>query len=147
MTVGARRSLRVPAEVARVAELRALVREAASDADAPPECVDDVVQAVDEMATNVIVHGYAGRPGWLELAIEVGERRLVMTLEDEAPAFDPRPHPEPDLSVPPERRTPGGMGIHLLRLSVDTIDHRPRPGGGNILTMIRTFDPHPEEDR
>ena len=147
MSVGTRRSLRVPADVGRVAELRALVRKAALDADAPPECIDDVVQAVDEMATNVIVHGYAGRPGWLELAIEVGERRLVMTLEDEAPAFDPRPHPEPDLSVPPERRTPGGMGIHLLRLSVDKIDHRPRPGGGNILTMTRTFDPRPEEDR
>lgn len=146
MTVGARRSLRIPADVARVADLRALVREAALEADAPPECLDDVVQAVDEMATNVIVHGYAGRPGWVELTVEAGERRLVMTLEDEAPPFDPRPHPEPDLSVPPEHRTPGGMGIHLLRQSVDAIDHRPRPGGGNILTMTRTFDPRPRED-
>jgi serine/threonine-protein kinase RsbW len=145
--VALRRSLRVPAELAHLADLRALAREAAVTAGATGPCIDDVAQAVDEAATNVIVHGFAGRSGWLELTVAHEDDRLVMTLTDDAPPFDPTTHPEPDLSIPPERRRPGGMGIHLIRLAVDTMRHRPRPGGGNILTLTRTIDPRPMEDR
>lgn len=145
--MGTRRRLRVESDLGRVADLRALVRDAAADAGAPEVCVDDIVQAVDETATNVIVHGYAGGPGWLDMQVDQDDLRIVITLEDGAPPFDPTMAPEPDLSIPADRRKPGGMGIHLLRLAVDTVTHRPRPGGGNILTMTRTFDPRPVEDR
>ncbi len=145
--MGTRRRLRVESDLGRVADLRALVRDAAADSGAPEVCVDDIVQAVDETATNVIVHGYAGRPGWLDMQVDQQDERIVITLEDGAPPFDPTMAPEPDLSIPADHRKPGGMGIHLLRLAVDTVTHRPRPGGGNILTMTRTFDPRPVEDR
>ena len=32
----------------------------------------------------------------------------------------------------------GGMGVHLMRLAMDSIRHEPRPGGGNILTLTRS---------
>jgi len=63
------RSIRVDASVGALAEVRSFVRSAAADAGAPAECLEDLVQAVDEAATNTIVHGYDGAPGW----IEVGE--------------------------------------------------------------------------
>ena len=44
---------------------------------------------------------------------------VVITLEDEAPEFDPTAAESPDLSVPPQHRRPGGMGIHLMRLATD----------------------------
>lgn len=133
---------RIPADLARVAELRSLVRSAldALDPDADEACQDDLVQAVDEAATNTIRHGYAGRPGWLEVTAERVDDRLVITMEDEARPFDPTTVPEPDLSVPPEARTPGGMGVHLIRQATDDVRHARRPGGGNILTMTRRLD-------
>ena len=48
----------VPAELNRLADIRALVREVAIEGGAPPVCLDDLVQAVDEAATNIVVHGY-----------------------------------------------------------------------------------------
>ena len=141
------RRLRIPADLDRLAEVRALVRDVAIDGSAPPVCIDDLVQAVDEAATNVIVHGYRGVPGWLDVRAGVEGDRIVITLEDEAPAFDPTVAPEPDLAVAPEHRRPGGMGIHLMRLATDEIGHTARPGGGNILTMARRLDPRPKEDR
>lgn len=133
---------RIPADLARVAELRSLVRSAidALDPDADEACQDDLVQAVDEAATNAIRHGYAGLPGWLEVTAERVADRLVITMEDEARPFDPTTVPEPDLSVPPQARTPGGMGVHLIRQATDDVRHAPRPGGGNILTMTRRLD-------
>jgi len=109
--------------------------------------MDDLVQAVDEAATNVVLHGYGGEPGWIDVTAELVGDRIVVTLEDEAPVMDPTQVPEPDLSIPPERRRAGGMGVHLMRLAMDDISHAPRPGGGNILTMARRLDPRPKEDR
>ena len=31
------------------------------------------------------------------------------------------------------------MGIHLIRELTDGFSYRPRPGGGNILTMVRSL--------
>ena len=141
------RHLRIPADVERVAEIRGAVREVATACNAEPDCLDDLVQAVDEAATNVIVHGYGGGPGWLDVTVGLVDDRIVVTIEDEAPPFDPTIVAEPDLAVPPERRRPGGMGVHLMRLGTDELTHTPRPGGGNILTMARRLDPRRKEDR
>lgn len=145
MTVGTRRHLRVPAQLDRLAEIRALIRAVADAADASVSCMDDLVQAVDEAATNIIVHGYAGTPGWIDVEAEVVGDRIVITLTDEAPTVDPTTFAAPDLAVPPELRRPGGMGVHLMRLATDELRHAARPGGGNVLTLARRLDPRPKE--
>ncbi len=141
------RKIRIPSDVARLVEVREMIRAAATAAGAEAAFADDLVQAVDETATNAIVHGHAGRPGWVEVRLAREGDRLVVTIEDDARPFDPTVVPEPDLSVPPERRRPGGMGVHLARLCVDEISHRLRPGGGNILTLVRRLEPGTKEDR
>lgn len=143
---GVARRLRLPAALERIADARQFVRSAAAEAGAPVECLEDLVQAVDEAATNVVLHGYGGGPGWLEIAAERDGDEFVVTLQDGAPAFDPTSHPEPDLTVPPLARRPGGMGVHLIRESTDRLAYRLRPGGGNILTMVRSLRPDRKED-
>jgi serine/threonine-protein kinase RsbW len=138
---------RIPAELARLSEVRQFVREAGASAAAPPSVIDDLVQAVDEAATNAIVHGYAGREGWVEVSLRRAGADVVVTVEDGAPPFDPTGVPEPDMTVSALDRGPGGMGIRLIRMATDGLAHRPRPGGGNILTMTRSLAPRPEEDR
>ncbi len=68
--------------------------------------------------------------GWVEGVV-------MIRLRDLAPVFDPTRVPPPDLSVPLFDRQPGGLGIHLMRQSVDELRHRPRPGGGNELIMVK----------
>ncbi len=135
--VEVRRRVTIPAELDRLAEIRAVVRDVAHGCEAPADCIDDLVQAVDEAATNIIVHGYRGAQGTIELTAELVSGDIVFTLEDTAPPYDPTTVPPPDLTVPPAQRRPGGMGVHLMRLATDSLVHRPRPGGGNILTLTR----------
>jgi serine/threonine-protein kinase RsbW len=140
------RHLRIRADLGELADVRAFIRDVANAADAPIACLDDLVQAVDEAATNVITHGYGGLAGWIDVGVELAGDRFVVTLEDTAREFDPTAVPEPDLSVPPLARKPGGMGVHLIRASTDAFTHRPRPGGGNILTMVRSRKAGREEE-
>lgn len=143
----ARHAIRIPADLGRLWEVRDLVRAAAEEARATQSCTADMVQAVDEATTNAIIHGHGGHGGWVEVAATTRDDQFVVTIEDDAPAFDPTNVPEPDLSVHPIERRPGGMGVLLARLCVDEMTYRPRPGGGNILTLVRRFERNGKEDR
>jgi len=143
--VMAARTLRIHAELAELAGVRQFIRDVAADAGAPVECLEDLVQAVDEAATNVITHGYEGAPGWIDVSATAEGDDLVIRVEDDAPPFDPTTRPEPDLTIPPLERRPGGMGVHLIRAATDSMTYRPRPGGGNILTLVRSMRPRQKE--
>ena len=128
-----RRQVTIPAELERLAERARSCGRVSTSCAAPADCVDDLVQAVDEAATNIIRYGYRGKTGTIELTAELVGDDIVLTLEDDAPAFDPTAVSSPDLSVPPQHRKPGGMGIHLMRLATDLMV-RARPG-------VATYDP------
>jgi serine/threonine-protein kinase RsbW len=141
-------TLRIPADLGRLWQVRDLVRAAAQEASATESCTADMVQAVDEATTNAIVHGHAdGADGWVEIAATTRDDQFVVTIADDAPPFDPTTVADPDLTVHPAERRPGGMGVLLARLCVDEMTYRPRPGGGNILTLVRKFERNGKEDR
>lgn len=141
------RSIRVTADLARLWQVRDLVRAVAQEAGASEACTADMVQAVDEAATNAIIHGHAGREGWVEVRAATDGDRFIVRIADDAPPFDPTTVPSPDLSIHPGERRPGGMGVLLARICVDEMTYQPRPGGGNILTLVRTFERNGKENR
>ena len=129
------------AAVGRLADVRAAVRAFARDAGADEEGVADLVQAVDELACNVIEHGYAGAPGQLDIVLAATGDEIRVTIRDAAPPFDPRSVAEPRLDLPLDRRPIGGMGVHLARTLTDRMDHRILPGGGNETTLTKRLRP------
>ena len=120
-----------------LAAIRRFVRIALAELGARDGDIDDLVQAVDESATNVIVHGYRGGGGPLEVEAARQGRDVVMVLRDRAPRFDPTNLPAPDTSTPFLARRPGGFGVFLSRELVDEVRHRDAPAGGNELLLIK----------
>jgi serine/threonine-protein kinase RsbW len=134
------RTLRIPSETGHLAEVRSFVREATAAFGATPGVTADLVQAVDEAVCNVIVHGYGGGPGEIELSADLRNGKVEIRILDQSAAFDATTAKAPDLSVPPLARKPGGMGIHLMRTGTDEVHHRERPEGGNELLLVRRLD-------
>jgi serine/threonine-protein kinase RsbW len=136
-------SIAIDAALGELAAVRAFVRERVKAASGDEVTMTDLVQAIDELVTNVIEHGYAGRPGRVDVsASRIGDE-IVLVIRDDAPPFDPRSVPEPPLDLPLERRPLGGMGVHLARTLTDRVDHRILPTGGNEVTVhkrLRTGD-------
>ena len=139
-------TLRIPSAAGHLAEVRAFVRDRTTAFGAPPDVADDLVQAVDEAVCNVIVHGYRGTAGEIEIGAERVGPSIEIRILDRGPSFDPTAATPPDLAVPPGQRKPGGMGIHLVRAAADEVHHRARPGGGNELRLVRRLDRAAEED-
>jgi serine/threonine-protein kinase RsbW len=129
------------ADRSSLAAIRAFVEAQAGAAGLPAGVVDDLIQAVDEAAANIVIHGYGDRPGPLEVEFAIlrqqKARQIRLTLRDQAPAFDPRQVQPPDLSRPFHERKAGGMGVYLIRKCIDALDYRPL-NGGNELTLTKT---------
>jgi serine/threonine-protein kinase RsbW len=139
------RALTIQSDEHRLAEVRAFVRDAVATFGGSKRAADDLVQAVDEAACNVIVHGYRGQPGPIEVEIARRGDAIAIRLLDRAPAFDPTAGPGPDPAAPRRKPRKGGMGVgvHLVRTMMDEVHHAARPDGGNELTLVRSIDDRP----
>jgi serine/threonine-protein kinase RsbW len=134
-------TLAVSAGLSSLAAIRSFVTDACQRLAAPQDAVIDLVQAVDEAATNVTLHGYKGFPGPLEIRVARDGDRLTVTIRDEAPPFDPTTVSPPDLSKLLKKRSIGGLGVHLMRCFTDALIYRRLPDDGNELTLVKRLPP------
>jgi serine/threonine-protein kinase RsbW len=91
--------------------------------------------ALDELITNIIMHGFAGRScGSIKLVIDYADSILSAELVDDGPPFDPLlaeiEEPHGDIAS----RKVGGLGVSIVKASVDQIRYE-RIGGFNCVNM------------
>jgi serine/threonine-protein kinase RsbW len=137
-------TLCVSAELSNLAVIRGFVKDTAAALQIEPDAIADMLQAVEEAATNIIVHGYRGEPGEIEVETVREQAALVVRLRDHAVLFNPTRVPPPDLTLPLQARRLGGLGVHLMRHFTDTLLYRVTPDGGNELTLIRKSKSKPQ---
>jgi anti-sigma regulatory factor (Ser/Thr protein kinase) len=126
---------------ARPEQLPALlefIERACAGADLPEEVAFAVRLAAEEACTNVIRHGYRGSaPGTVAVDIARDGSRVVVTIEDHGPRFDPADAPAPALDASAEDRPLGGLGWHLVRQVMDEVHHAHDAQRGNTLTLVK----------
>lgn len=129
--------MRVSAERKYLAAIRDFVRNQTYAAGVDTADTDCIIQAVDEAATNIILHGYRGNRGVIEIEVILLPDRIIVILRDNAPIFDPTQVPVPDINLPLEQRPVGGLGVHLIRKCVDEFTHTKSSQGGNELLLVK----------
>lgn len=126
---------------ARLENLHALlgwVEHACAEAGLGEDVAFPLQLAVEEVAANVINHGYAAaQPGPIRLAFRTDGDGATIVVEDEAPAFDPADAPAPDLDAGWEERRVGGLGWHLVYQLADEVRYEALPGRGNRITLVK----------
>ena len=120
--------LRVGAKLDVLSSIGAFVIDAATKAGLNPRAAYRLRLAVDEMATNVIVHGkpfeHSG-DDQIRLVSDIDEQSLTITMEDRGPEFNPldREVPDDHLAKPVEQRPIGGLGVFLAIRGVDSFQY------------------------
>lgn len=91
--------------------------------------------AMEEAVVNVMNYAYPKESvNNIDITAEVNDGEIAFSIADSGIPFDPTQKGEPDLSLDAEDRPIGGLGIHLVRQLMDTLDYR-YENGHNILTL------------
>ncbi len=114
----------------------------AEEAGVTPQTLRDVVLILDELFSNIVIHGYRHDPkGEIRVEAAVEDQKVHVTLTDHAPLFNPLLVPEPDTTLPIEARPIGGLGLLFVRRTADELRYWPvepdAPGPANRLRFTK----------
>ena len=129
--------LSVEADLGNLKKVRSFISETGKSLGANDDSVGDMCLVVDEAVTNVILHGYDGRQGTVQVIVESEDGALVITIRDQAKAFNPDEVEAPHLEESLIERDYGGMGVFLIKKLTDAAEFRQLPGGGNELRLVK----------
>lgn len=137
------KTLIVSSSLESLGEISDFVVAAARAAGLDDQAIWEVQLAVDEAATNVIVHAYEGREqGPITVQADVKDDEFVVYLHDRGKTFDPETVPHPDLESPLEERKTGGLGLYLMRKLMDRVEFHFDVAGHNLITLAKRL-PYP----
>ncbi len=96
--------------------------------------------AVDELFSNIARYAYSPGTGRAKVKIEIEEdpAAAVITFTDTGIPFDPLALESPDISLPAEKRSAGGLGVFLVKKTMDSMDYE-YSNGQNILRIRKLF--------
>ena len=92
--------------------------------------------AIDELFCKIASYAYGAGEGKATVRFDYdpAARRVILSFIDEGVPFNPLESDEPDVSLSAEERAIGGLGIFLVKKTMDSIKYR-YENGQNILTI------------
>lgn len=97
----------------------------------PQKIIFQINIAVDEIFSNIAQ--YSGATS-ATLGCEVTEHKILLRFADNGRPYDPTGQPDPDTTLPAEERSPGGLGVYMVKKSMDAVVYDYQ-NGFNILTI------------
>ena len=94
--------------------------------------------AVEEIYVNIANYAYAPETGKAYISVRPDQDNASVTIEfrDNGIPFDPLAKADPDVTLSAEERKIGGLGIYMVKKSMDAMEYS-RKDGQNILTITK----------
>ena len=92
--------------------------------------------AIDELFSNIAYYAYKPEIGEATVRVEVTEEPLavIITFIDNGVPYDPLAKEDPDITLSAEEREIGGLGIYMVKKTMDDITYEYKDGQ-NILKI------------
>ncbi len=134
-TVRFKQQLTLHNDVQEVPQLAAFVDEVCEAVGFDMSTTMKMNLAIEEAVVNVMNYAYpTGVQGEVRIQAEANDVRLKITISDDGMPFDPTEKPDVDITLSVEERSIGGLGIHLVRQIMDSINYE-REDNQNIFTL------------
>ncbi|MBQ5391717.1 MAG: SpoIIE family protein phosphatase, partial [Spirochaetales bacterium] len=130
--------LEIDAKVENLDQVLSFVDSRLEARDCPAGYMMNIDIAVEEIFVNIASYAYDGGPGkaWIRIGFEEYPHTMVLTFIDKGKPFDPVSKPDPDVTLSAEERKIGGLGIFMVKKSMDTMEYT-RKDDSNILTITK----------
>ena len=132
------KELDIEAVVDNLPDVLAFVDEQLENTDCSMKIQLQIDMAVEEIFVNIAQYAYDPETGPATLRVEVKPdgSAVIITFIDHGVPYDPLAKTDPDITLSAEEREVGGLGIFLVKKSMDDIKYE-YIGGRNILTIIK----------
>ena len=126
------------ASVDRIPWLTDQINELLEGLDCPMKAQMQIDVALDELLANIASYAYTTGKGEVTVRFDFDpdSRTVAITFIDSGTAYDPNAKPDPDVTLKVEERDVGGLGIFLVKKTMDDMKYV-RRDGHNILTISK----------
>lgn len=134
-----KRSITLPNNVEDVPQLASFTDEVCEALELEMSLTMSINLALEEAVVNVMSYAYpAGTKGNVNIEAEADEEWLKFVISDNGVPFDPTEKEEVDTTLNAEERPIGGLGIHLVRQIMDSINYE-FIDDKNVLTLKKKY--------
>ena len=130
------KELTLEATVANVETVTDFVNDELEAIGCPMKAMMQIDVAIDELFGNIARYAYHTGIGHATISIEVEKDPLavVITFMDNGKPYDPLSHEDPDITLGVADRPIGGLGIFLVKKTMDAVTYA-FENGRNILKI------------
>lgn len=108
--------------------------------DCPMKTQLQIDVAVEEIFVNIASYAYVPDTGDATVCTEILDDplRIAIRFEDSGIPYDPLAKEDPDVTLSAEERQIGGLGIYMVKKSMDEVAYEHKDGR-NIFTITKYF--------
>ncbi len=130
------KTMRVPAEVKQLTAINEFISEELEKYGCSMAVQMQVELAVEEIFVNIANYAYHPELGEAEVDVDAGGDPPTVTIRflDHGKPFNPLEREDVDVTAAAESRSIGGLGILLVKKSMDDVEYS-YEDGKNILTI------------
>ena len=130
------KELEIEAKIENLDKVLGFVDEQLEAMDCPMKTQIQIDVAVEEIYVNIANYSYHPGSGPATIRVEFEEKPLsvILTFIDQGIPYDPLAKEDPDITLSAEERQIGGLGIFMVKKSMDNVCYEYK-NGSNILTL------------
>lgn len=134
------KEMNIEATIDNIPTVTAWVDEQLEALDCPMKAQMQIDIAIDELFSNISRYAYNPETGPATVRVEVVENPMavVITFIDKGIPYDPLKQEDPNTHLPAEEREIGGLGIFMVKKTMDDITYEYKDGQ-NILTIKKNI--------
>lgn len=134
------KELTIDATVENIDTVIAFVNEQLEAFGCSTHALHQIDIATDELFANIARYAYNPHVGPATVRVELNEnpRKAVITFIDRGVPYDPLKKEDPDITLSSEARPIGGLGIYMVKKSMDGIKYEYK-SGQNILVIEKNL--------
>ena len=130
------KNLRIETTSENLDTVNAFIEEQLERLNCSPKTSMEILVSVEEIYINIVHYAYGENVGFADVSFDYNNGSVFITFTDEGIEFDPLKKEDPDITAPIRKRPIGGLGIFMVKKTMDSVDYK-RIDGKNILTVSK----------
>ena len=114
---------KAPASKEHYKEFYQWLHQICADWNVSEELTNKIDMCGEEIYANIAFYAYEQSEGEIKVSIQKENNEITLKFEDSGVPYNPLEKPDPDITLPPEQRPLGGLGIFMVKEMADEIQY------------------------